>query len=163
GRPHPMIDQSLRLDRFAVEAADPATAVILLDVVLGHGAHPDPARELAPAIAAAGTPVVVSLIGARADPQDFNEQASMLQKAGALGISRDDTLHAGPPITWQRASGPMRGALMGAAAYEGLVADPERAVAFYEAGAANLMPCHDHGAVGPMAGIVSSSMWVFVL
>ncbi len=83
GRPHPMIDQSLRLDRFAVEAADPAIAVILLDVVLGHGAHPDPARELAPAIAAAGTPVVVSLIGARADPQDFNEQASMLQKAGA--------------------------------------------------------------------------------
>jgi FdrA protein len=83
GRPHPMIDQSLRLDRFAVEAADPTTAVILLDVVLGHGAHPHPARELAPAFAAAELPVVVSLIGARADPQDFNEQASMLQKAGA--------------------------------------------------------------------------------
>ncbi len=83
GRPHPMIDQSLRLDRFAVEAADPTTAVILLDIVLGHGAHPDPARELAPAIASAPVPVVVSLIGARADPQDFNEQASMLQKAGA--------------------------------------------------------------------------------
>ena len=83
GRPHPMIDQSLRLDRFAVEAADPTTAVILLDVVLGHGAHPDPARELAPAFAAAELPVVVSLIGAHADPQDFNEQASVLQKAGA--------------------------------------------------------------------------------
>ena len=48
GRPHPMIDQRLRLDRLAAEAADPATAVIMLDVVLGHGAHPDPAAELAP-------------------------------------------------------------------------------------------------------------------
>ena len=48
-----MIDQSLRLERLAAEAADPATAVILLDVVLGHGAHPDPASELGPAIAAA--------------------------------------------------------------------------------------------------------------
>ena len=83
GRPHPMIDQTLRLDRFAVEAADPGTAVILLDVVLGHGAHPDPARELAPALAAAPVPVVLSLIGARADPQDFNDQAGVLQKAGA--------------------------------------------------------------------------------
>ena len=53
GRPHPMIDQRLRLDRLAAEAADPGTAVIMLDVVLGHGAHPDPAAEIAPAIAAA--------------------------------------------------------------------------------------------------------------
>ena len=53
GRAHPMIDQSLRLERLAAEAADPAVAVILLDVVLGHGAHPDPAAELGPAIAAA--------------------------------------------------------------------------------------------------------------
>ena len=48
GRPHPMIDPTLRLERLAAEAADPATAVLLLDVVLGHGAHPDPAAELAP-------------------------------------------------------------------------------------------------------------------
>src|SRR5262249_52329301 len=49
----PMIDQTLRLERLAAGASDPATAVILLDVVLGHGAHPDPASELGPAIAAA--------------------------------------------------------------------------------------------------------------
>ncbi len=83
GRPHPMIDQSMRLERLAVEAADPGTAAILLDVVLGHGAHPDPAGELAPAIAAATPPVVVSLIGARADPQHMSAQASVLQQAGA--------------------------------------------------------------------------------
>jgi FdrA protein len=87
GRAHPMIDQTLRLDRFAAEAADPAVAVILLDIVLGHGAHPDPAAEFGPAIAAArarsGVPVVVSLIGTAADPQDAPAQAGVLQAAGA--------------------------------------------------------------------------------
>jgi FdrA protein len=87
GRAHPMIDQSLRLERLAADAADPATAVILLDVVLGHGAHPDPAAEVGPAIAAArassGVPVIVSLIGAASDPQDLSRQAHALQAAGA--------------------------------------------------------------------------------
>jgi FdrA protein len=87
GRPHPMIDQRLRLERLAAEAADPATAVIMLDVVLGYGAHPDPAAELAPAIASASAgrdlPVVVSLIGTRSDPQGLQAQASALAGAGA--------------------------------------------------------------------------------
>ena len=87
GRAHPMIDQSLRLERLATEAGDPSVAVFLLDVVLGHGAHADPAAELAPAIAAArqrgGAAVVVSLIGARADPQGLDRQATALQAAGA--------------------------------------------------------------------------------
>ncbi len=87
GRAHPMIDQSLRLERLAAEAADPDVAVVLLDVVLGHAAHPDPAAELGPAIAAARTrgdlTVVVSLIGAASDPQDPVRQAAALQAAGA--------------------------------------------------------------------------------
>ncbi|MDQ2721842.1 MAG: FdrA family protein [Actinomycetota bacterium] len=87
GRPHPMIDQSLRLERLAKEALDPATAVILLDVVLGHGAHPDPAAELAPVIAAAressDVAVVLSMIGAKGDPQDRTAQARALNAAGA--------------------------------------------------------------------------------
>ncbi|HEX5189131.1 MAG TPA: FdrA family protein [Streptosporangiaceae bacterium] len=90
GRPHPMIDQRLRLDRLAAEAADPHVTVILLDVVLGHGAHPDPASELAPAITAAlarredgDLTVVVSLIGATSDPQGLAAQASALARAGA--------------------------------------------------------------------------------
>jgi FdrA protein len=84
GRPHPMIDASLRLQRLAAEAADPSTSVVLLDVVLGHGAHPDPAAELAPAIAAAGElAVVVALIGSTGDPQGFAAQAARLHEAGA--------------------------------------------------------------------------------
>jgi FdrA protein len=86
GRAHPMIDQSLRLERLAAEAADPAVTVVLLDVVLGHGAHPDPAAELGPAIVAArasGVAVVASLIGAASDPQGLALQAAALQAAGA--------------------------------------------------------------------------------
>ena len=81
-----------------------------------------------------------------------------------LGLQRGEFLHAGPPITWERASGPMRGALMGAAAFEGLVDDPEDAVALFESGAnVSLEPCHHRSAVGPMAGITTPSMWVWVL
>jgi FdrA protein len=88
GRPHPMIDQRLRLDRLAAEAGDPATAVIMLDVVLGFGAHPDPAAELAPAIRTAtagraGLSIVVSVIGTDSDPQGLPAQVTALATAGA--------------------------------------------------------------------------------
>ncbi|RSN10247.1 hypothetical protein DMB42_14980 [Nonomuraea sp. WAC 01424] len=69
-------------------------------------------------------------------------------------------LHAGPPIEWERASGPMRGALIGAMLLEGRAGDEEEAAAALAAGAVALRPCHEHGAVGPMAGVVSPSMWL---
>jgi hypothetical protein len=84
--------------------------------------------------------------------------------ADVLGLERGEFLHAGPPIGWDRASGPLRGALMGAAALEGLVEDPEQAPALFESGeGVSLEPCHHRSAVGPMAGVVSPSMWMFVL
>jgi len=89
GRPHPMIDPSLRLDLLAAQAADPEVRVVLLDVVLGHGAEADPAARLAPAIRRAlessGWPlaVVVSLIGTVGDPQHRDRQAAQLAAAGA--------------------------------------------------------------------------------
>jgi FdrA protein len=92
GRPHPMIDQSLRLERIEQEGSDPACAVLLLDVVLGYGSHPDPAHELAPAIEAArdkarsggrDLAVVVSLVGSRSDPQGRDATAKALAAAGA--------------------------------------------------------------------------------
>jgi FdrA protein len=84
GRAHPMIDPTLRLQRLRTELADPECAVVLLDVVLGHGSHPDPATEIAAAIKGSDTPVVVSLVGTRDDPQGLEETARRLAAAGAI-------------------------------------------------------------------------------
>jgi len=76
----------------------------------------------------------------------------------------DRTLfHAGPPIEWERASGPMRGAIIGAMLYEGLATDPDDAAVKAAGGEVELSPCHHHGAVGPMAGVTSPSMPVAVI
>lgn len=314
GRAHPMIDPSLRLERIAVEAADPTCGVLLLDLVLGHGAHPDPAPELAAAIRAAretaaadrrDLPVVVSLTGTTGDPQGLERSAELLVDAGAtvllsnanatrhaihllgrqthpadtapsdsaqpshtayarettpdgsrgtapgaadgslhgllggelavatagaglfadslraqavpvveaawqppmpgtstglsrvladrrrdaanaealrrmtaagadlvdvrpaseaLGLERGTFLHAGPPIEFARASGPLKGALIGAMLLEGLAVTAEEAEAKLEKGdGITLEPCHHRDAVGPMAGVVSPSMWVYEL
>jgi len=91
GRPHPMIDHRLRNERIALEAQDPQTAIILLDVVLGYGSHPDPASVIAPVIktaiaqaAAAGRQLIVlgSVCGTAADPQNLTAQESKLREAG---------------------------------------------------------------------------------
>lgn len=324
GRPHPMIDPTLRLALLADQAADPDVSVVLLDVVLGHGADPDPATTVAPAIGAAiataagaGRPlaVVVALCGTAGDPQGRERQAATLAGAGAqvylsnaaaaraagrlagrkatirtaepdggapagrtpapvppadpaagagttpagttvtraaaepigpellsrpdevicagiglladalrdqsvraievdyrppstgptvdsalhavladprraganaeavrrmlavrarlvdvrpaseaLGLRPGQFCHAGPPITFDRASGPLRGALIGALMFEGLAADPAQAEQRLRAGdGIELTPCHDRRAVGPMAGVISPSMWLFEL
>ena len=303
GRPHPMIDPTLRLSMLAEQAADPDVSVVLLDVVLGNAADPDPAGTLGPAIADAlargDLAVVVALCGTAADPQDRDRQAAALVAAGAqvfasnaaaaraaaafarpstdrgssdgvtpaaaprpgpgepeaveyhrpvrpdllvapervicagvdlladalrdqavrvipvdyrpatvgpsvaealsavladprrtaaneevarrmlavraelvavrpageaLGLRPGEFCHAGPPITFERASGPLRGALVGAMIFEGLAADPAAADAKLAAGdGIVLTPCHDRHAVGPMAGVISPSMWLFEL
>ena len=83
GRAHPMIDPSLRLERLAEVAADPATGVILLDVVLGHGAEDDPAASLAPALTGLRPSVVVAVVGTAHDPQDRDRQVAALVASGA--------------------------------------------------------------------------------
>lgn len=93
GRPHPMIDPSLRAERILKEAADPQTAVILLDCVIGWGAHEAPAQDLAETIAkaaaaakAAGREIafVVSVCGTEADPQCLSASRAALENAGAF-------------------------------------------------------------------------------
>ncbi|MFH2202996.1 MAG: acyl-CoA synthetase FdrA [Elusimicrobiota bacterium] len=86
GRPHPMIDYSLRNRRIRAEAEDPRTAVILLDVVLGYGANPDPAAELGPVVgrAAKSAAIVCSVTGTDGDPQDKKALEETLRKAGAV-------------------------------------------------------------------------------
>ncbi|UQX90077.1 hypothetical protein M6D93_08760 [Jatrophihabitans telluris] len=86
GRAHPMIDPSLRTQAVQAALLDPQTGVVLLDVVLGHGAHPDPAGVLLPVLnarSAGAPPVVVSLIGTRQDPQNATATAERLHQAGA--------------------------------------------------------------------------------
>jgi FdrA protein len=82
-----MIDPTLRIERLRKEVADPNCGVIIMDVVLGHGADPDPASALAPAIKEATSqramPVIIALIGSSGDPQGIEKQAKLLSDAGA--------------------------------------------------------------------------------
>ena len=79
------------------------------------------------------------------------------------GMKTNMLLHAGPPVTWERMCGPMRGAVMGALLYEGKAKTAEEAERLAASGEIEFAPCHEHSAVGPMAGVVSPSMPVFVL
>ena len=72
-------------------------------------------------------------------------------------------LHAGPPIAWKTMCGPMRGAIAGAIVFEGWARDPDEAGAMAMRGEIDLEPCHHHGAVGPMAGVISPSMPVWIV
>jgi FdrA protein len=99
GRLHPMMDNDLRIRRLRQEADDPEVAVILLDVVLGYGAHPDPASELTPAIAEVRAQaeeagryleVVAIVVGTDEDPQGFDAQVQQLEAAGARVETSND-------------------------------------------------------------------------
>ncbi len=88
-----------------------------------------------------------------------------------LGLARDVIpgmrdnliLHAGPPITWDRMSGPLQGAIIGALIFEGKAQDAATAEALATSGAIDFAPCHHYGAVGPMAGVTSASMAVYTI
>ena len=79
----------------------------------------------------------------------------------ALGLERRQFLHSGPPISWENASGPLRGALVGALLLEGEADNADEAWRICEANEIDLLPCHSRGAVGPMAGVISASMSVY--
>ena len=93
GRPHPMIDPTLRKQRIRREVKDPETGVVLLDIVIGYGSHPNPAGALTPVIAQAKIqaakegrylPVVASVVGTETDPQHLKEQEEKLKEAGVI-------------------------------------------------------------------------------
>lgn len=79
------------------------------------------------------------------------------------GMRRNLLLHAGPPIAWERMSGPLRGAVIGALLFEKLAADEQPAIALVESGGIDFAPCHHHATVGPMAGVTSASMQVYIV
>jgi uncharacterized protein DUF1116 len=145
-----VLTEALEQQAVPVEAVDwrppPAAAVPALDAVLG-----DPRRAEANATA------VRRMLTARPMWVDVRPASEV------LGLERGMFLHAGPPVDWARASGPLRGALIGAMLLEGMADSPERAAAALAGGAVRLDSCHHHAAVGPMAGVVSPSMWMFVV
>lgn len=77
------------------------------------------------------------------------------------GMDSKTILNAGPPVEWDRMSGPQRGAVIGASMFEGLADSPEEAEEMAKNGEIKFDPCHDHDSVGPMAGIISPSMSVY--
>ncbi len=79
------------------------------------------------------------------------------------GMRENLILHAGPPITWNQASGALKGAIIAGLLFEGLAKTKEEAIEIMEKGEVDLEPCHDHDAVGPMAGIITASMSVFII
>ncbi len=79
------------------------------------------------------------------------------------GMKSNMILHSGPPIKWERMSGPTRGAIIGALIYEGMAKTPEEAEKLAASDKIEYAPCHEHASVGPMAGIVSASMPVFII
>lgn len=113
---------------------------------------------------------------AGADVEEANVEAVRRIRSGkavlkGLGIARDTVpglrdrmiLHAGPPITWERMCGPVRGAVIGVCLYEGWASTPEQAAELAPSGALTFEPCHHHHAVGPMAGVLSPSMPVWIV
>ena len=98
-----MIDHDLRIRRLIQEADDPSVAVIQMDIVLGHGAHPNPISEMAPAIqqaierAQAGDRqlmVILSITGTQDDPQDLKHQRAAFEEVGAVVLdSSADASH----------------------------------------------------------------------
>ena len=79
------------------------------------------------------------------------------------GIHENMLIHAGPPVAWERMSGPTRGAMIGALIFEGKAKNPEEAEKLLKSGKIEFSPCHEHMCAGPMAGVISPSMLVYVV
>lgn len=110
------------------------------------------------------------------DVEEANQEVIRRIKAArpvlvGMGIAKDvipgmhehKILHSGPPVTWERMCGPQRGAVMGALIYEGLAQDGREAEILARSGEIEFAPCHHHHCVGPMAGVVSPRMPVFIV
>jgi hypothetical protein len=151
------------LDLLADALRDQAVPVVPVDFRPPVDEPPGTAGALAavladPRLPAANAAAVRRMLDVRATLVD------VLPASQALGLVPGQFCHAGPPITWDRASGPMRGALVGAMLFEGLADSPADAEAKLSAGQGiSFSPCHEHSTVGPMAGVVSPSMWMFKL
>jgi hypothetical protein len=156
----------LGLDNLVDGARAAGAPVPLGDFVPPAGGDPDLIRRLQPLLAPP--------LGAAVDAANQEALGRFLASQPHLvgvgvarevvpGMADDLFLHAGPPISWERMSGPLRGAVIGGLLLEGKAATPAEAEAKAAAGAVRFEPCHHHAAVGPMAGLVTPSMPVWIL
>jgi hypothetical protein len=111
-----------------------------------------------PKVEAANAKAAQRLLAARPRLESIGLAREALPKIGRRTI-----LHAGPPIEWTRMCGPMKGAIIGALVFEGWAKNPTQARAMAANGEIDFEPCHHHAAVGPMAGIISPSMPVWIV
>ena len=118
----------------------------------------DPDDPIGSVIAQANDQSVDRMLAARPMLMDVARARDVIPALGDRTL-----LHSGPPIEWQRMCGPVQGAAIGACLFEGWATTPEAARRMLDRGEVHFEPCHDHGAVGPMAGIVSPSMPVVVV
>jgi hypothetical protein len=118
----------------------------------------DPDDSIGATVREANATVVTRLVSARPVLVDVRPAGEVI-----AGLAGRTLLCAGPPIAWARMCGPVKGAVIGAALFEGWASTPEAAAALADRGEIRFEPCHHHGAVGPMAGVVSPSMPVVVV
>ncbi|MEA5453766.1 DUF1116 domain-containing protein [Sinomonas sp. JGH33] len=116
------------------------------------------APEVAARIEAANAEAVQRIITAQPMLVGFGRALDVVP-----GMTPTTILHAGPPITWERMSGPMKGAVLGAIVFEGLAADLEEAETVAASGQITFSPCHEHDCVGSMAGVTSASMYMHIV
>lgn len=109
-------------------------------------------------IEAANTEAVSRIMAARPTLLDIGIASEVVP-----GMHRKLILHAGPPIEWKNMAGPLRGAVIGGLIYEGMAKDPDEAAELAASGEIEFEPCHHHNAVGPMAGVMTSSMPVWIV
>jgi len=118
----------------------------------------DPDDPIGSRVAAANARAVERILAAKPMLVDIGRAADTVK-----GLGPRHLLHAGPPIAWARMCGPMRGAVIGAILYEGWADTPDAAERLADGGGVTFAPCHHFGAVGPMAGVLSPSMPVFIV
>lgn len=154
---------NLGLDMFAEDLTSQGVAPVRMDwtppgggdpeiiAALGRLEHP----EIADRIDAANEEAVSRVLAAQPFLEGFGQAIDTVP-----GMTKQTILHAGPPISWERMSGPMMGAVTGALVFEGLAKDLDEAAELAGSGEITFSPCHEHQSVGSMAGVTSASMWV---
>jgi hypothetical protein len=135
----------------------PAGADVELGMLIAR-LEDDPDDAIGAQVAAANRTALDRLLGASPSLVDVQPASTAIP-----GMTGQRLLHSGPPIAWERMCGPMRGAIIGASLFEGWASTPQEAERLAESGAIAFDACHHHGAVGPMAGVVSPSMPVVLV